>query len=102
MDKRYYEVELKTSLGVKKGSLSLNVADNKLNGILVVLKHAEPFSGVIDNSGNCYISGHIVSLMRIVPFTATGIIAENELKLQLKGERNTFELVGKSETRGNT
>ncbi|MGN0369326.1 MAG: hypothetical protein ACI4EW_02145 [Butyrivibrio sp.] len=94
MSEQLYSVIMHTSLGKKHGTLYASVSGAILNGWLDILKHKEPFEGVIDNSGNCRIIGKFTTLMRTVSFVASGTMTESFVKLKLYGDRNVFELSG--------
>ena len=40
------------------------------------------------------------TLLRTIPYVATGIISDSEVKLQIKGARNTFRLTGVIDEKG--
>lgn len=94
MKARTYNISLRTPLGDRKGTLRAEREGNRLNGWLDVMKHREPFEGNVDGEGNCKISGEFVTLMRRVPYVATGHISDSMIRLEVKGSRNIFELSG--------
>ena len=89
-----YDVILETSIGKKYGKMDVSVKDKSIKGILHILKGEEPFEGIVDASGQCRISGNLSTLMRRIPYTATGTIGEY-IKLELISEKERFQLVGK-------
>lgn len=94
MSAKTYLVYLQTPLGKREGKLTAKKNGDELNGWLEVLKHKEPFEGTVDENGNCRIFGELVTLMRRVPYIATGQISASAVHLKVKGERNVFELSG--------
>jgi len=94
MSEKQYNVCMYTPLGKKKGTLTAERRGNLLTGWLNILGHKEPFEGVVDETGNCRITGQFITLMRRVPYTATGTITSSSIQLQVKGQRNIFELSG--------
>ena len=89
-----YDVILETSIGKKYGKMDVSIRDKSIKGILRILKGEEPFEGIVDASGRCQISGNLSTLMRRIPYTATGIIKEH-IDLELISEKERFQLVGK-------
>lgn len=89
-----YSVVMQTPIGKKYGTLKASISENFISGWLDMLKHRQPFEGTIDNSGNCMISGTLITLMRTVSFIATGTLTASSVNLHMQGERNIFELSG--------
>lgn len=89
-----YDIHMNTPLGKKPGQLTAERNGSTLNGWLDILGHQEPFEGTVDEAGNCDITGFFITLLRKVPFAATGQITDAAVHLQIKGERNVFELSG--------
>lgn len=96
MYEQRYAIVMQTPLGKKYGTLTATVSGHMLSGWLDVLEHREPFEGTIDCAGNCRITGILTTLMRKVAFIATGKMTPTAVYLQMKGERNVFELSGVS------
>ena len=89
-----YKICMSTPLGKKKGTMGVGKKGNKLKGWLNILEHREPFEGKIDDMGNCRISGVFNTLIRTVPYIATGQISDSFVHLQIQGKRNVFDLSG--------
>lgn len=100
MSEQQYSIVMQTPIGKKYGSLSVSILADKLNGCLTLLNHNEPIEGTVDGNGNCSFTGKLVTLLRTIPFVATGIISDSEVKLQIKGARNTFRLTGVIDEKG--
>lgn len=94
MSRRKYSILMHTPIGGRAGTLEIQIERNKVRGYLDVLKHSEPFEGNIDENGNCCISGRLITLMNVIPYTATGQIAQDSLDLFLKGGQNVFYVTG--------
>lgn len=94
MLKRKYHIHMRTPLGDRAGTLEVQIEKGRVRGYLEVLKHLEPFEGSIDESGQCRISGTLVTLMRTIPYTATGRITAEALQLSLQGGRDRFPVTG--------
>ena len=89
-----YDVILETPVGKRYGEMAVSIQDKNVTGILHILKGAEPFEGEIEHSGHCRISGNLSTLMRRIPYLATGIIGES-IELELISGKGHFQLVGK-------
>lgn len=89
-----YNIEMKTPIGLRYGTISLCFTENQLRGTLDLLGHSEPFDGAVDDAGNCTISGRLVTLMRTINYTAVGKVTQKAIELSLKGDRNNFEITG--------
>ena len=85
---------MQTPLGSRSGTLEVQIENSQIRGHLDVLKHLEPFEGNIDENGYCSISGTLVTLMSSIPYTATGQITPDSVRLSLKGGRNLFPITG--------
>ncbi|MGN0314247.1 MAG: hypothetical protein ACI4EG_05600 [Fusicatenibacter sp.] len=94
MLRRKYQIQMKTPLGTRTGTMDIQIDKGKLRGHLDVLKRAELLEGNIDENGYCSISGTLVTLMSSIPYTATGQITPDSLCLSLTDGRNVFLLTG--------
>lgn len=94
MTETYYKVQMRTPLGVKHGNMLVKIHHDRLTGHLDIMKHSEPFSGTINETGSCMFTGRLVTLMRVVTYHAAGVIDEKHIDLLLRGERNTFYITG--------
>ena len=91
---KIYDIVLLTPLGKKKGELKAKIENKKLNGFLSVLGHTEPIEGTVDENGKCSLKGRFVSLMKSVDFTADGTIDYDALRLAVKGDTGSYEILG--------
>ena len=89
-----YKIVMQTPLGPRKGSLYLEISENKVTGYLGLLGNRNSFSGKIDRKGCCKIHGQIITLMRTIEYTGTGHADENSVELTLQGVRDIFYLKG--------
>ncbi len=89
-----YDVIMQTPIGVRYGTMTVVINHSKVDGMLDILKEANPFHGKINEKGDCQIQGELTTLMRTIPYDATGRITKETLVLKLKGERESFEISG--------
>ena len=89
-----YDILLKTPMGDKEGRLSVTALQGRPEGQLEVHRHATPFSGEIDESGFCRISGHLITARSTIPFLATGYIRVQRLDLVIQHRRQPIRIIG--------
>lgn len=89
-----YAIEMQTPLGIKRGTIKVKIEQNEISGFLDVMNHSEPFRGSIDANGDCEFTGHIITLMRTIEYTASGKMDEDRVSLLIQGERNVFQVTG--------
>ena len=94
MGRHYYDVIMRTPIGARYGRISVTIENNKIDGILVILKKSNPFCGSINENGDCQIKGEVKTLLRTIPYDATGKITEENIVLKLKSEHEIFDLSG--------
>lgn len=94
MLRRKYDVQMRTPLGSRSGTLEVEIEKGRVTGSLDVLKHAEPIEGSIDEAGTCCLRGKMITLMSTIPYTATGQMTMDSLELFLRGGRNVFHMTG--------
>lgn len=92
-----YKITMKTPIGLRYGSMEVDVADDNVIGNINLLGQTKPFSGTIDIDGKCTIVGQLTTLIKNINFTAVGKITDKEIELSLKGERNIFKITGIAE-----
>ena len=97
-----YEIQMKTPVGIKSGSLYAEILDNQINGYLDITRQTEPFYGYIDEQGNCKIQGKLKSLLKTYSYKAVGyidkeivnlIIYTNSLKFYISGKEGNYEKI---------
>lgn len=91
---RSYDVIMQTPIGPRYGTMTVVVDHSRVHGILDILKKADPFHGKINEKGDCQIKGELTTLMRTIPYDATGRITKEKLVLKLKGEQDSFDVSG--------
>ena len=91
---RSYDVVMRTPIGARHGTMTVIVDHSRIDGMLDILKKANPFHGSIDEKGDCRIKGELTTLMRTIPYDATGRVTQEALVLKLTGGRESFEISG--------
>ena len=72
----------------------ISAVQGRLEGEMDILEHATHFSGEIDESGYCRITGHLITALSTVPFEATGYIDPQRLDLVFQYRQKPFQIVG--------
>lgn len=93
-----YNIIMQTTIGARYGTITVFINHSKVNGMLDILKKANPFHGKINEKGDCQIKGELTTLMRTIPYNATGRLTKDTLVLNLKGERESFKIFGTAST----
>lgn len=91
---RCYDIIMQTSIGVRYGTMSVTVDNSKIEGMMNILKKENPFSGTIDEKGDCQIHGEITTLTRTIPYEAVGQINKDRLQLKVEGGQECFDISG--------
>ena len=94
MQKNKYTVALMTPIGIRNGIMDIQIRGRTASGIIHILGKAQPFSGEIDEGGKCKFSGKIETLKRIIFYDAIGIVTRDKIELSLKGNAESFRLMG--------
>ncbi|MGN0504988.1 MAG: hypothetical protein ACI4FZ_00390 [Lachnospiraceae bacterium] len=94
MSNAKYNIEMKTPVGMRYGTMNFCSSENQVSGTLHLLGHSEPFNGAVDNEGNCTIRGRLITLMRTIDYIAVGKVSQKAIELSLQGERNKFTITG--------
>lgn len=94
MEELLYDVILHTMIGKRRGTLTATILDGAFQGELYLLNHSEQLTGCIHADGSCELSGVLHTLSRQIPFTASGQIQREALKLTLHDGKNTYRLTG--------
>lgn len=91
---KIYDIFLSTPLGKKKGELKAKIENGELIGFLSLLRHTEPITGTVDESGRCSLKGKFITLLNTIDFTADGTINCDTLRLRLTGASGAYEMIG--------
>ena len=89
-----YAIKMMTPVGIRDGSIVLNINNKDISGYLDILNHQNVLSGKILEHGQCELKGEIVSLMSKSNYTAVGTFDFCSIQLTLKEEKNNYELYG--------
>ncbi len=103
---REYTICLHTPLGKRHGKLCAKIDGRNVIGWLSMLNYTLPFSGIVQENGECVLNGTFLALVRTVSRlargrisdtavdTAKGRISDTKVDLELNGDRNRFLLSG--------
>lgn len=93
-----YDIEVKVPLGIRKGSMKLEVLDDKINGWMQLFGNVTTFTGCIEN-GQIHITGTLQTRIRTISYRGSGAKKADEIHLQLRsvglaGREDIYELHG--------
>ena len=94
MSDYFYQIVMRTPIGAKHGKMTARVEGISVSGSIELLKHREPYTGTINDGGDCAITGQLVTLMRTLPFSGRGRINADSVFLSIEGGRERFEIEG--------
>ena len=89
-----YAIALNTSIGVRHGRMTVKWSDDCVSGEIDILNHREAFEGFVTEDGKCRIKGKIVSLTKVLPYEAEGIMSDSEVHLDVLTDKDRYELTG--------
>ena len=89
-----YVIALNTSIGVRYGTMTVKWSGTCVSGQIDILNHSEAFEGFAEKDGRCRIKGRIVSLTKILPYQAEGMMSDSEVHLDVLTDKDRYELTG--------
>ncbi len=89
-----YNITLSAPIGNKVGILSAEVQESRVQGILSIMEHDNPFIGTIDEEGNCEISGTLKTMLKNVAYRGIGFFDSKEVTICLKIKKRVLVLTG--------
>ena len=89
-----YEIQLEVPLGMRKGTMRLQILNDQVSGELDVLGNREFFEGSITADGVISITGILVSVVRNIPYKGIGNIQKNTLQMLLCVQDGSYKLTG--------
>ncbi|MGN1133889.1 MAG: hypothetical protein ACI4RN_05465 [Oscillospiraceae bacterium] len=99
--KRYnYNIIMAAPIGDKKGTLKVEIIDNKLEGSLVIMKNENYFYGSIKSNGSCEVMGDIKTLTGTVEYQGEGYLDMQTVTLVLNAGSNSLIITGKASDEG--
>ncbi|MDO4842126.1 MAG: hypothetical protein Q3982_05560 [Phoenicibacter congonensis] len=95
MRKRLYQIQLKSPLGERKGTLLLCDSEGYIEGQLCLLEKATKVTGTLSESGQVALAGELKTLLDSIRYSATGSIDGRKLLLNLKTDfGEVFPVIG--------
>ena len=90
-----YKLSLNTPMGALSGNITLNTNGNNVQGILETLGMKSNFNGSKIAYDKCKFSGNLNTPMGKINYTATCIVVDNNLELDISTSQGSFNLKGK-------
>lgn len=94
MRERVFQIIMRVPLGDRKGKMSFRQSGEELEGIFEVMGNKNPFKGKMLSETALEIEGILLTIIRSIPFTATGNIENKKLSMTLKEARHTYYIEG--------
>ncbi len=94
MQERIYDIILHAPLGERYGKMIITRTKNKISGVMELMNQKEPFSGTVDDDGNCSIEGKIVTLVKTIYYHGKGKIDLKKIHFDIQGKKDVYQLDG--------
>lgn len=95
-----YDVTLAAPIGDKKGELTVNIANDVIEGELLVMNSRNYFCGSIGVDGSCEISGNIKTLNADLEYSGSGYLNAETVTLILNTGNRKLLVTGKRSNEG--
>ena len=89
-----YDIRMHTPVGDRYGQLRAKVQNGTIQGELSLLGRKQPIHGAVREDGLWEFRGTLVTLLNIIHYCATGTVSENQLRLSLEGNGQTYAVTG--------
>lgn len=89
-----YAITMKTPLGDRRGQLSLDCEQGLCQGMMTLLGTRTSIHGTLDENGRCELKGMLCTLLRALPYTASGMLGQDRLTLMLQAGNHSYAIDG--------
>lgn len=90
-----YDITMKTPLGDRSGQLFLNCENRQCQGMLTLLGAKTHIQGTLDEKGCCELRGELRTLIRSLPYLASGTLLPDRLSLTLLAGGHNYAVQGR-------
>lgn len=94
MSEYKYNICIDTPLGSRYGQMTLAECAGVLEGRMEILGQTTRLHGDRSEAGICRLSGELITLYRVIPFVAQGILTPLEISLTLQTQERRYGLSG--------
>lgn len=91
---RKFNITMRVSLGVRRGTMSFTEDPPEVHGVLEILGGKDKFTGTLTENGIMEIRGKITSLLHTFSYHAKGTIANSHLTLSMTTDKHSFFITG--------
>ena len=91
---RQYKIEMFTPIGVRCGSIAMDIQKNRITGFMTLLDHENPIEGTVMPTGQCKISGFLTTPSQNFYYTASGTLTRTALCLALSYKTYQYHING--------
>lgn len=95
-----YDITMKTPLGDRRGQLSLDCENGYCHGILTLLGTKTSLHGTLDEARRCELQGELRTLLRSLPYAASGMLLPDRLSLMLLAGGHSYAIHGQRKELG--
>lgn len=95
-----YDITMKTPLGDRRGQLSLDCENGHCQGSMTLLGTKTGIQGTLDETGHCELQGELRTLLRSLPYAASGTLQPDRLSLTLVAGGHGYAIRGQGKELG--
>lgn len=100
MAQYFYDITMKTPLGDRHGQLSLDCENRRCHGTMTLLGTKTGLRGTLDETGRCELQGELRTLLRSLPYAASGALQSDRLTLTLVAGGRSYPIHGQGKEFG--
>lgn len=89
-----YDITMKTPLGDRIGQFLLDCENCYCQGMLTLLGTKTGIQGTLDETGHCELQGELRTLLRSLPYAASGTLLPDRLSLTLVAGGHGYAIHG--------
>ena len=90
----FYYITLGTGMGIKRGTMAVDIANGKIEGYLTLMRHENYFTGDISRDGSITFKGEIQSLLSSVGYRAVGKLSAESVTARITTDKSVLYLNG--------
>jgi len=89
-----YDIVLSTPLGQRRGTMTMSIGGQKIEGVFDIMRNRNPFWGQMGENGDFRIQGRLITLVRTIEYTACGHLDRETVELTLQEKRGRLHVSG--------
>ena len=92
----YYSIVAQVPLGIRKGSISVTLKDNTINGVINLLNKCSSFTDGNYENGQISFSGILNTLVSKFHYKAAGTLTEQYIKFNIESDFGNINISGEN------